>query len=104
MEGSSTQTSFTPSAADIAKSISDKSKKRGKSQGTSLLSRQKIPKLSSLSLPQVITDDETQIEDSSSSLAQLNTESDHQEEIQTDTEKNKRALRSTRGKGGKGRK
>lgn len=44
--------SSTPSAADIAKSLSEKTKKRGKQKASPLSRSQKIPKLSNLSLSQ----------------------------------------------------
>jgi hypothetical protein len=106
MDDPSTQTSTTPSPADIAKSLSVKSKKRGKRQETSSLPHQKIPKLSSLSLLQASTDDDTQIEVSSSSLQQSNTENSQQDKIQANISENEQenkmqAPRRTRGRGKK---
>ena len=73
--------SSTPSPADIAKSLSEKTKKRGKQKASPLSRPLKIPKLSNLSLSQQNVDDSSQNEPSSS--FQLNA-NDDQNEFQTD--------------------
>jgi hypothetical protein len=60
-DDSSTQSS-TLSAAEIAKSLSTKSNKKGKHQAPNLLQTQKIPKLASLTLAKIKTEDNPQNE------------------------------------------
>ena len=57
-DDSSIQQSSTSSITEIAKSLSAKSKKRGKHKESVLSRPQKIPKLSSLSLPRSTNEDE----------------------------------------------
>lgn len=80
VDNNSTQTSSTPSAADIAKSLLVKSKKRGRHKEPTLIHTQKIPKLASLSLPNA---DENPADETSSSISQQsNINNDTQNEIQ----------------------
>ena len=84
---SSTQS--TPSASEIAKSLSSKSNKRKvKTQATALSRSLKIPKLASLALPQSNTNDDPQ-EESSLSISNLNVDYDPQNEIQPDISDNR---------------
>lgn len=61
LDDSSTQSS-TLSAAEIAKSLSTKSNKKGKHQAPNLPQTQKIPKLASLTLSKIKTEDNPQNE------------------------------------------
>jgi ABC-type enterochelin transport system, permease component len=84
---SSTQS--TPSASEIAKSLSSKPNKRKvKTQATALSRSLKIPKLASLALPQSNTNDDPQ-EESSLSISNLNVDDDPQNEIQPDISDNR---------------
>lgn len=99
--------SSTSSAANIAKSLSEKTKKRGKQ--TSPLSRsQKIPKLSSLSLSQSNMDNNNFPNETTSSL-QPNVDNDDHDKNQYDTpddvvEQESETLQRQRAKPRRGRK
>jgi hypothetical protein len=78
-------TSIQPSASNIAKSLLDKSnKKRVKHQTTPLSHSLKIPKLSSLALPQSNIDNDQ--DETSTPLFQSNTGGDPESEIQNEVQ------------------
>jgi hypothetical protein len=94
-----------PSATEIAKTLSAKSNKRKvKNQATTLSRSQKIPKLSSLALPQLSADDNPQEEASSStshSNIDYNPQDDSQPNISDDRNEQESEIqpqRKTRGK------